>query len=174
MVSTTRNVWITFYAARDNDPAGSREIAYPGVAPRHRQATVGSGAFNDPITLASDAKWLPVGTRVYVSELHKYFIMEDECVSAEKEYAASGLHHIDLYLSNSINAKVIDAEDALTKEQAENSMVVINPADGYPVDTAAMYSDPAGKIAHRYPNRVPTLNPASTPAPAPAPNPGDS
>src|ERR1700709_2404500 len=40
---------ITFYAAADNDPAGSREIAFPGL---HREAG-GTGTFADPLTFAA-------------------------------------------------------------------------------------------------------------------------
>lgn len=153
----SQKVWITFYAALDNDPAGSRSIAYPGPAPRHAQAG-GTGTYTDPLTLASDTRWLPAGTRVYVPSLHKYYIMEDECVAAVQEYSATGLHHVDLYMSSSVQPGVVAAEDQATKPQGENSLLVVNPPAGYPVDITPLYSDATGSAVatHTYPDVIPS------------------
>src|SRR5262245_17889805 len=152
----TKRVFITFYAAYDNDPPGSREIAYPGKAPRHARATVDQGTYSHPITLASDQRWLPVGTRVYVVSLRKYFIMEDECVSCEGEYGANGTKHIDLYLSNSVSSRVIAAEEEATGDDRVTHAIVVNPPANLPVDTAPLYTDVGGSVyaAHQYAETV--------------------
>lgn len=163
-VTTTRMVWITFYAARDNDPAGSRDIAYPGPAPRHAQATADIGSFDHPITLASDQRWLPVGTRVYVASLHKYYVMEDQCVECEADFS-HGFHHVDLYMSDSVQPGVIAAEDQATKDQAENSLIAVNPPPNWPVDATPLYTDSGGSAwpTHHYPDTLPSVVPPNPP-----------
>ncbi|MGE5335122.1 MAG: hypothetical protein ACM3N4_10515 [Nitrososphaerota archaeon] len=153
----TQQVYITFYAAYDNDPPGSREIAYPGASPRHAQATVDLGTYDHPITLASDQRWLPAGTRVYVVSLHKYYIMEDECVSAVNEYSANRTKHIDLYLSDSTSSRVIAAEEEATGNADATRAIVVNPPAGLPVDTTPLYSDAGGSVyaAHHYAETLP-------------------
>jgi 3D (Asp-Asp-Asp) domain-containing protein len=153
----TQQVFITFYAAYDNDPAGSREIAYPGGAPRHAQATTDQGTYSHPITLASDQRWLPVGTRVYVVSLHKYYIMEDECVECEDDYGAHGTRHIDLYLSNSTSSRVIAAEEEDTGDDRVTRAIVVNPPANLPVDTTPLYTDAGGSVyaTHHYVETLP-------------------
>lgn len=154
--NTIQTVWETWYAARDNDPAGSREIAYPGPAPRHNQATADLGTYAHPITLASDKRWLPAGTIVYAPRWRKYFIMEDECVSAEREFSKSGFHHVDLYMSDSVKPAVIAAEDDATNEMAENDIIVLNPDPNYMVDSTPLYTDAGGSVVakHQYGNAL--------------------
>ncbi len=100
---TSQSVWETSYAAIDNDPSGSRAIAYPSV---HSQAG-GTGTYNDPITLAADRRWLPVGTKVYAPRWHKYYVMEDECVECEGDWSSGHFHHVDLYMSSSVQSAVV-------------------------------------------------------------------
>ncbi len=149
---TWQAVWVTFYAARDNDPSGSREIAYPGPTPRHAQATADLGTFDHPITLASAVAWLPVGTRVYVPRFRKYYIMEDQCVTCENDWSQSRLHHVDLYMSNSVQPGVIACEDAATRGKAQSDTIQLNPPPGLPVDTTPLYTDTGGCVqaAHSY------------------------
>lgn len=148
----TQQVFVTFYAAYDNDPPGSREIAYPGGAPRHAQATVDQGTYSHPITLASDQRWLPVGTRVYVVSLHKYYIMEDECVECESDYGSHSIKHIDLYLSNTTSSRVIAAEEEATGDDRQTHAIVVNPPANLPVDTTPLYTDGGGSVyaTHHY------------------------
>lgn len=145
---TSQSVWETSYAAIDNDPSGSRAIAYPSV---HRQAG-GTGTYNDPLTLAADVRWLPVGTRVYAPRWHKYYVMEDECVECEGDWSGSHFHHVDLYMSSSVQSGVISCENAATKDQAENDTIIINPDPNRPVDTTPLYTDAGGCViaAHQY------------------------
>lgn len=57
----------------------------------HEIATEGKGTFDDPNTFAtaardagSPAEFAP-GTRIYVPEVRKYFVMEDQCYECGKE-----------------------------------------------------------------------------------------
>ena len=71
----------TSYAWDDNSPP-SAEIAYPkneGYPTAHNLATEGTGAYNSPITMATDKSEIAIGSLVYVPYLRKYFIMEDAC-----------------------------------------------------------------------------------------------
>ncbi|SMC74886.1 hypothetical protein [Kibdelosporangium aridum] len=67
---------INFYGARNNDPPGSRAIAYTNVM--HGQAG-GTGTFDDPITFAAGTDRYQPGTKIYVPDLKRYFILEDLC-----------------------------------------------------------------------------------------------
>lgn len=148
---TVQSVWETFYAAIDNDPAGSRDIAYPAPQGIHSQAG-GTGTYKDPITLASDARWLPVGTRVYAPRWHKYFIMEDECVECEADWGSSHFHHVDLYMPPSLQSGVVACENAATKDQAENDIIILNPDPNRQVDVTPLYTDAGGCVyaSHQY------------------------
>ncbi|WP_125725933.1 hypothetical protein [Kibdelosporangium aridum] len=67
---------INFYGARTNSPSGSRAIAYTNVM--HGQAG-GTGTFDDPITFAAGTDRYQPGTKIYVPDLKRYFILEDLC-----------------------------------------------------------------------------------------------
>ncbi len=155
----SEQVLVTFYAAYDNDPPGSRTIAYPAGAPRHLRATADLGTYDHPITLASDQRWLRVGMRVYVVSLHKYYIMEDECVSCESEYGADGTRHIDLYLSSSTSHRVIAAEEEATGNDQVAHTIVLNPPPNLPVDVTPLYSDSGGSVyaSHHYGEALPLM-----------------
>jgi 3D (Asp-Asp-Asp) domain-containing protein len=120
---------VTFYAAYDNDPPGSRAIAYPNE--RHGKAG-GTGTYDDPITFASAEGTIPVGTRLYYPPLQKYFVMEDQC-------ATCGDSQIDLYAGSATDSGVIECEEALTP--AGRVAVELDPPPGRPVDTTPLYDD---------------------------------
>ncbi|HEU0027743.1 MAG TPA: hypothetical protein VFQ25_11565 [Ktedonobacterales bacterium] len=149
---SVQRVWETFYAARDNDPPGSRNIAYPGHPPRHERATADQGTYAHPITLAADKRWLPVGTIVYAPRWRKYYVMEDQCVPCEADWARSRLHHVDLYISSSVRPAVLKAEDEATKEEAENDIIILKPPPNLAVDTTPLYTDASGSVVaqHQY------------------------
>lgn len=129
----TRKFFITLYGARDNDPPGSRAIAYPTI---HRQAG-GTGTFADPITFATSKAVLPIGTKIYYPTLKRYFVMEDQCVSCEDEFKSSKKQHIDLWAGESTNAGIIKCEEALTP--GGQVPVVVNPPADLPVVTSPIY-----------------------------------
>jgi hypothetical protein len=122
---------VTFYAAYDNDPAGSTQIAYPSV---HSEAG-GTGTFADPVTMASDADQIAPGTRIYYPPLRRYFVMEDQCASC----LGSGSFWIDLYAGGATDSGVEDCEAALTP--GGNVTIEIDPPAGRAVDTTPLYSN---------------------------------
>lgn len=86
---TVLQAYVTGYSWFDNTPPGSAEIAYPpsaGYPTLHEQAG-GTGTYTNPITVAvghslatgrSVPVW-PAGTRFYIPNLRRYFIVEDAC-----------------------------------------------------------------------------------------------
>ena len=117
---------ITFYAAADNDPAGSREIAFPGL---HREAG-GTGTFADPLTFAAAKGAFKPGTKVYVPDVQRYFILEDSCATCSGP-------HIDLWAGPAVDSGVIRCEESLTKDGARPYQV--NPPAGLPVMAGDLY-----------------------------------
>jgi hypothetical protein len=74
--------YLTGYGPYDNTPAG------PGISDARMHATAGGrGSYRDPITVAvghsvvdgRDILDIAAGTRFYVPNLRKYFIVEDTC-----------------------------------------------------------------------------------------------
>jgi len=128
-----RNFFVTFYGARDNDPPGSLNIAYPVI---HKQAG-GKGTRADPITFATSKDELPIGTVIYYAPLKRYFIMEDQCVSCEQEFKKDRRPHIDLFAGASTNAGIIACEESLTP--SGQVPVIVNPPSTLPVDTTPIY-----------------------------------
>jgi len=143
--STTVNFLVTLYGWPDNSPPGNA-IAYPasdGNPDLHNVAS-GTGTFADPITYATDKAELPIGTVVYYPFLHRYFIMEDDCVECDQDWTGQGpdggpgLHHIDLWIGgqNGNSTDVINCEDALTQNSAA---VIVSPPGNEPVDTTPLF-----------------------------------
>ncbi|MEO8282418.1 MAG: hypothetical protein ABI568_03285 [Pseudarthrobacter sp.] len=77
------NTFITAYTWQDNTPPGSPEISNPVL---HAQAG-GTGTYEDSVTIAvghsratgQDVLDLPAGTRIYLPDVRRYFIVEDTC-----------------------------------------------------------------------------------------------
>lgn len=125
---------MTFYAAYDNDPAGSTDIAYPNE--RHSQAG-GTGTFADPLTFATDPNELPPGTLIYYAPLRKYFVMEDECAECISDWKATKRPRIDMWTSATTDRRVLACEEALTPDGLVS--VQINPPAGLPVDPRPLF-----------------------------------
>ncbi|GAY12871.1 hypothetical protein TOK_1421 [Pseudonocardia sp. N23] len=126
---------LTFYSAYDNDPPGTRAIAYPGT--RHSQAG-GTGTFADPLTLATDPREIPVGTVVYVPTLRKYFVMEDDCEQCISDWGGSRTPHIDLYMPNGDDSSVTACQHQLTP--AGRVTVELGAPAGRPVSSTPLWS----------------------------------
>jgi hypothetical protein len=127
----TQSFFVTLYGWPDNSPPGG-DIAFPRI----HDSAGGTGTFSDPVTFATDQNELAPGTIVYYGFLHRYFIMEDECVACEQDWSR-GIHHIDLWVGGEggdSNA-VIDCEDALTQQ----GDVTLNPPSNEPVDTTPLF-----------------------------------
>ncbi|MDQ1059880.1 3D (Asp-Asp-Asp) domain-containing protein [Arthrobacter globiformis] len=77
------DVYMTAYTWFDNTPARSPDISHPVL---HHEAG-GTGTYEDPITVAvghsletgKDVLDVPAGTRIYVPNVRRYFIVEDTC-----------------------------------------------------------------------------------------------
>ncbi|WCI08850.1 hypothetical protein PJ267_02090 [Arthrobacter sp. OVS8] len=77
------DTFITAYTWYDNTPPGSPDISHPVL---HKKAG-GSGTYADPVTIAvghsletgKDVLDFPAGTRIYLPDVRRYFIVEDTC-----------------------------------------------------------------------------------------------
>jgi hypothetical protein len=127
---------ITLYGYPDNDPPNSDAIAFPrsdGYTTLHDHAA-GTGDWKDPITFAAGDRLLarhPVGTRIYVPYLEKYFILEDSCASC------SSATWVDLWIGGKGYPKrtVIEQEEYLTRLRSDGgAAVTLDPARDLPVD----------------------------------------
>ena len=136
----SRDFSVTFYGAADNDPPGSRDIAYASV---HRQAG-GSGTWADPTMFATDRTELPVGTRIYFAPLRRYFVMEDDCTECDQDWTQRR-PHIDLWAGAATDSGIVRCEDSLTRDG--QSAVLVNPPPNLPVTPGPLYDN--GQCARR-------------------------
>lgn len=127
---------VTFYGYPDNDPPNSDAIAFPrsdGYKTLHNRAA-GSGDWRDPITFAAGTRFRnlhPVGTRIYVPYLEKYFIFEDSCASC------SSSAWVDLWIGGKDypEKEVLRQEDYLTRLSSEGGAdVIVKPTGDLRVD----------------------------------------
>jgi hypothetical protein len=136
-----RNFYVTFYGAADNTPRGSRTIAYPTV---HREAG-GTGTYRDPTTFATDRTELPVGTRIYVAPLRRYFVMEDDCTECDADWQGHGPNggprfpHVDLWAGAATDKGIVRCENSLTRDGL--SAVLVNPPPNLPVSPGPLYDN---------------------------------
>lgn len=133
--------YTTGYGWPDNTPKGSAQISDPIV---HSLAG-GTGTYQNPITLAvghtitggKDILDYPAGTKFYIPNLRKYFIVEDTC--GDGNAPQNGPCHtgykgnvwLDLWVGgNSSNqTQTLKCEDAIT----DTHLVIKNPASNYAV-----------------------------------------
>jgi hypothetical protein len=120
---------ITFYSARDNEPPGSRQIAFTNVM--HGQAG-GSGTFEDPLTFSAKPGQRRPGTKIYVPDVSRYFILEDSCSSCAD-------NQVDLWAGASTDDGVLACEDSLTRREARPYQV--DPPPGLPVVSGDLYQN---------------------------------
>jgi len=134
--STTRNMLVTLYGWPDNSPPGDGTAFGSGHAG-------GSGTYSNPVTFATDQHEFAPNTKVYYPYLHRYFIMQDECVECDSDWN-NGKYHIDLWIGGrggNTNA-VINCEDNLTQDSGQ---VIINPPSSEPVDTTPLFNSSTNK-----------------------------
>jgi hypothetical protein len=126
----------TFYGSKDNCPPGG-DIAHPVI---HKEAG-GVGTWDNPITYAGDVAATPVGARIYVFFLQKYFIMEDDCEECQHDWKRDKKYHFDLWMGGdtvSPGSNLIACEDALT---VSKTTVDINPPNNYTVDVTPLFNN---------------------------------
>ncbi len=138
---TRFTAYITGYGWPDNTPKGSAEISNPII----HQLAGGTGTFADPITLAVghsisgniDTLDYKAGTKFYMPNLQKYFIVEDTC--GDGNTPQNGPCHsgyqgnvwLDIWVGgNSSNqSATLACEDAIT----DTHLVIQNPGSTYKV-----------------------------------------
>jgi len=138
----TTTMYVTSYGFDDNSPP-SDQIAYPkddGYPTVHNFAYEGSGAYNDPITMASYKAEIPIGTFIYVPFLRKYFVMEDLCGECEKNWQ-NGQYHVDLWQGPDEESNEQALEDCENKITRSATPVIINPAQNLPVETTHLFTN---------------------------------
>ena len=94
----------------------------------HGFANEDLGTYESPGTLATDASFLTPGTKVYVPELERYYVMEDTCVECSEDWSQNK-PHVDLYVSGT-GHQLAACEDRLTMERAK---IIVAPPVGLPV-----------------------------------------
>lgn len=123
------SAWITGYTYWDNTPPGSAAIARPVV---HDEAG-GIGTWADPVTVAvgrSGNNWhYEPGTRLYLSGLMKYAVVEDLCGACGG--GRDGRVHLDIYVGGAETSA--SAARACAMKITAVQDVVVNPGPGYPV-----------------------------------------
>ena len=131
-----QTVEVTFYAAADNDPPGSADIAYPNS--RHPTAG-GIGTATDPLSLATDPREIRPGVLVYYPPIKKYFVMEDDCAPCIDEWNKTRHPHVDLWMANTTDPAVRDCEAALTPDDPDT--IIVNPPTNLPVDPKPLFAN---------------------------------
>jgi hypothetical protein len=148
--------YLTGYGHRDNTPAG-RDISDAWV-----HATAGGrGSYQDPITLAvghsiingRDVLDVAAGTRFYIPNLRRYFVVEDTCGDGDTPQDGpchtgfDGRVWLDLWVGGrtATPAELASCEASITGKR----LVIENPAPNYAVtegpildgDCATQYGD---------------------------------
>lgn len=139
--------YTTGYGWPDNTPAGNA-ISNPSI---HTGAG-GSGTYADPITLAvghsiiggKDILDYPAGTKFYVPNLRKYFIVEDTCGDGSSPQNGpchtgyEGHVWLDLWVGGQgqSSSGTLACEDTIT----DLHLVIENPASNYAVAPGAVYN----------------------------------
>lgn len=135
--------YVTGYSYWDNTPAGSATISDPVL----HSVAAGTGSYADPITVAVghsiissvDILDFPKGTRFYVPNLRRYFIVEDTCGDGKTPqngachtgYPSAASFWIDVWVGGgTVNATVSNScMNAITGVH----VVITNPASNYAV-----------------------------------------
>jgi hypothetical protein len=145
--------YITAYTYWDNTPPGSSEIAYPII---HQKAG-GIGTYSDPITVAVghsitsgvDTLDYKAGTRFYIPNLRKYFIVEDSCGDGETpqngpcHIGYQGKPWLDLWIDGALGTA--STTDACARAITELHMVIEKPLKNYVVSPGPVYGTACSK-----------------------------
>jgi hypothetical protein len=123
---TTITAELTGYSFQDNTPPNSADICCSVL---HKKAG-GTGTYADPITTAvpghsGKSMQTPTGTRLYVVELKRYFIVEDSGASPKS------LRRFDLWVGGQGFSK--RSSDECMDSFTGRATVVLNPLPGKPV-----------------------------------------
>ena len=143
--------YVTGYGWWDNTPAGSSDISNPVI---HTKAG-GTGTYADPVTVAvghslatgKDVLDYPQGTKFYIPNVKKYFIVEDTCgdggapqnIGCHQLYGTANGNDadpgatkwVDIWIggASATHTASDNCENALTKVQT----MIVNPKATYAV-----------------------------------------
>jgi 3D (Asp-Asp-Asp) domain-containing protein len=118
---------VSFYSAFDKSPRGSLLIAFPTIL--HGLAG-GSGTYDDPITFAAAPDVFAPGTRIYVPDLRRYFVLEDVCLSC-------GGTHIAVWTGSALDDGIRACAAWLGTDETRSYLV--DPPAGLPVTPGPLY-----------------------------------
>ena len=143
VVHTTYTTAYTWY---DNTPVGSATISHPIL---HSTAG-GTGTYNDPITIAvghstatgKDVLDFPAGTRIYLPDVRRYFIVEDSCGDGDEPQGGpchqgtnvegtNSTIWIDMWIGG--QSMSADGADNCASRVTNVRTAVFNPASNYAV-----------------------------------------
>lgn len=142
---TRLTAYTTGYGWWDNTPPGSSTISNPVI----HQTAGGTGTYADPITLAvghsiingQDILDVPAGTRFYIPNLRRYFIVEDTCGDGPtpQNGPCHSLAQADpgaqIWLDLWVDGRTMShaASDSCESDITANHLAVENPASNYAV-----------------------------------------
>ncbi|MDN5762071.1 MAG: ubiquitin-like domain-containing protein [Microlunatus sp.] len=124
-------IFVTGYTYWDNSPPGSAQIARPQI---HDRAG-GAGTWKDPVTVAVQSGRFSFGTRFYLPELKKYFIVEDLC-GACNDGRGGGAYTLDIWLDGS-HLSSGGAESCAARVTGLQSAIE-DPRSNLPVDSGSV------------------------------------
>lgn len=143
----TVQAYVTGYTWHDNSPPGSPQVSHPVI---HRVAG-GTGTYADPITVAvghsindgADILDWAAGTRFYIEDVHRYFIVEDTCGDGPRPQngachtgfprdAAGASTWLDVWIDG--RDATHDGATVCAEGLTGVHPVIVDPSSGYPVD----------------------------------------
>ena len=158
------NAYITAYTYYDNTPPGSAIISHPIL---HTVAG-GSGTFADPITVAvghslgggRDTLDFAAGTKFYVPNLRRYFVVEDTCGDGATPqagpchtgYPSGTSAWLDLWIDGASGLE--PAVQACANAITDAHLVIQNPASNYRVSVGPVFT--GGACSAQYGNGIVT------------------
>jgi hypothetical protein len=145
--------YLTSYTYWDNTPPGSADISHPVI---HSKAG-GTGTYKDPITLAvghsmatgKDVLDYPAGTKFYIPNLRKYFIVEDTCGDGNSPQNGpchtghNGTPWLDMWIDGASGTS--STSNTCAEVLTETHLVIKNPSSLYPVSPGAVFSASCAK-----------------------------
>jgi hypothetical protein len=147
--------YITGYSWFDNTPPGSATISHPQI----HQTAGGTGTWADPITLAvghdlssgQDVLDYPAGSRFYIPDFKRYFIVEDTC--GDGPTPENGPCHVppsgattwlDVWIGGESGTR--SSTDACMSKLTGIHQVVLDPDASRPVSAGEIFSGGACQI----------------------------
>lgn len=155
---TRMQAYVTGYSWFDNTPPGSAQIAYPRSSgyPTLHDLAGGTGTYADPITVAvghslatgtSVPVW-PAGTRFYIPNLRRYFIVEDACGDGPTPqngpcytgYPSPATTWLDVWVGGEGGTDA--GADACMSDITDVWLAIKDPASNYAVVSGDIYGPP--------------------------------